>query len=192
MPVKPNKRLELIRRRQQIAELYLQSWTQVAIAGRLGISQSIVSDDLKRIRQEWRASTIRDFDLAQIEELQKIDRIEREAWSAWAQSQKPAQSAVINGDGGDRPTRKSIRNQHGDARLLEVILKCNAARRTMLALDPPMRIAPVMPDGREPFRLAVASLGIAELRALKRVRERVLAVSDQRRNDDDDAKNEGI
>lgn len=185
MPLKSNKRLELVRRRQQIAELYLQGWTQTAIAERLTISQSMVSDDLKSIRREWRASAIRDFDLAQAEELQKLDRIEREAWAAWERSQKPAQSAVMDGAGAAQPTRKTIRTQYGDPRLLEVVLKCNAARRTMLALDPPMRIAPVMPDGQEPFRLAVASLNLNELRALKQLRDRAQAITDQRSTNDD-------
>jgi len=180
MPVTPRKKLSLVRRRQQIAEYYLKGWSQTAIAEQLQIGQSIVCADLQLIRREWRSSTIRDFDLAQATELQKIDRIEREAWAAWEQSQKPAQSAVIQGEGTDRPVRKSIRNQHGDARLLEVVLKCNVARRTMLALDPPMRIAPVTPDGQEPYRLAVASLDMADLRALKRLRERTLSPSNQR------------
>ncbi|HEY4313615.1 MAG TPA: helix-turn-helix domain-containing protein [Pirellulales bacterium] len=178
--------MAIAQRRRQVADLYLQRWTQSSIAERVGVDQSTVCDDLKYVRREWRDSAVRDFDLAQAEELQKLDRVEREAWAAWEQSQKPAQSAVINGDGGNQQTRKSVRNRHGDPRMLEIILKCNAARRTMLGLDAPTKIAPVMPNGQEPYRLAVATLSVIELRALKRVRDRQLALTQGTETKDDD------
>jgi len=63
------------------------------------VAQPTICDDLKRIRAEWRESAVRDFDEARQLELMKLERIEREAWSAWDQSKKPAQSAVVTGDG---------------------------------------------------------------------------------------------
>jgi DNA-binding NarL/FixJ family response regulator len=84
MPIKPNTKVGIAKRRQRVADLYIQGWTQVAIAGELRVAQSTVSSDLKRIQQAWRESSIRDFDLARELELQKLIRIEREAWSAWA------------------------------------------------------------------------------------------------------------
>jgi hypothetical protein len=185
MPVNPNKRLAILRRRQQVAELYLQSWSQAAIAERLQVDQSTISGDLKAIRREWRESAIRDFNQAQAEELQKIDRVEREAWAAWELSKKPSQSAVVDGDADSQQARKTIKNRHGDPRLLEVVLKCIVSRREILGLDAPTKIAPVMPDGQEPFRLAVAHLSLRELRALKRIRDRSLALIDVEANDDD-------
>jgi hypothetical protein len=142
------------------------------IADKLGISQATVSADIKRIRREWRVSTLRDFDTACELELQQLDRVEREAWELFVRSQKPAQSAVISGDGNG--ARKSLKNRDGDLRALEVILKCGAARRALLGLDAPTRIAPVMPDGQEPFRLAFAGMSLIELRAIKRLRDRTL------------------
>lgn len=167
----------LAERRQQVAEFYLQSWTQAAIGQKLGISQPTVSLDLAVVRREWRESSIRDFDAAQEMELRKLDRVEREAWAAWERSQQPLQSAVISGDGAGKQARKAVRNRHGDLRALDTILKCIAARRAMLGLDAPTRIAPVMPDGQQPFRLAVAHLSVGELRALKRLRDRALSLS---------------
>jgi hypothetical protein len=174
VPAKSSKRFEILRRRRQIAELYVQRHSQAVIAERLGISQATVSADIQRIRREWRVSTLRDFDAACDLELQQLDRVEREAWELFARSQKPAQSAVIGGDGMGAPTRKSLKNRDGDIRALETILKCGAARRALLGLDAPTRIAPVMPDGQEPFRLAVAQLSVTELRAIKRLRDRTL------------------
>jgi hypothetical protein len=123
-------------------------------------------------------------------ELQKLDRVEREAWAAWERSQQPAQSAVMSGDGVGQHTRKAMHSQHGDLRALETVLKCNAARRAMLGLDAPMQIAPVMPNGEEPFRLAVAHLSVSELRALKHLRDRTLTVTPEQDHEADEPSNE--
>ena len=80
------------------------------------MAQPTICDDLKRIRAEWRESAVRDFDEARQLELMKLERIEREAWSAWDQSKKPAQSAVVTSEGAAQKTRKSMKNQHGDHR----------------------------------------------------------------------------
>jgi hypothetical protein len=135
----------ILQRRQQVAELYIQGWTQVAIAAKLAISQTTICHDLAKLRAEWRASAQRDFDLLRAEELQKIDRLEREAWAAWERSQKPSQIAVVSGEAGSQKTRRSVRNQHGDPRFLEQINKCIASRRALLGLDAPTRIEPVLP-----------------------------------------------
>jgi len=135
MPVNRARRLAIQQRRQQVADLYLRGWTQEAIATQLSIAQPTVCVDLRKIREAWRASSIRDFDDARAVELQKIDRIEREAWAAWERSQKPAQSAVVSEDTGRQRTRKSMRNQHGDPRFLDQVNKCIAQRRALLGLD---------------------------------------------------------
>lgn len=186
MPAHQGRRLALQKRRQRVAELYLQRKTQTAIAELLGISQKTVCFDLKIIREHWRQSSIRNFDLARAEELEKLLHIEGEAYEAWEQSKKPAQSATVNGEMGTAQSRKTIKNRHGDPRMLDILLKASAARRTMLGLDAPTKIAPVTPDGQEPFRLAVEGLSVIELRALQQVqeRQRTLTVSAVDPNDD--------
>jgi hypothetical protein len=134
---KPRQSVALAQRRAQVGDLYLQSWTQMAIAERLDIAQSTVSADLKAIQQSWRESAIRDFDLARVIELQKLDRIEREAWAGWERSQKPEQAARITGQGNGERSVKFIRNQVGDPRFLDQIQKCVAHRRVLLQLDLP-------------------------------------------------------
>jgi hypothetical protein len=135
MATKPNKKLAVLERRHQVAQLYLQGWTQQAIARQLEVVQSTICTDLQQIRREWRASSIRDFDEARAVELQKIDQLEREAWAAWERSQKPLQTAVVTGQGAGERTRKSLTNQYGDPRFLEVVHKCIAQRRALLGLD---------------------------------------------------------
>lgn len=61
---------------------------------------------------------------------QKLDRLEREAWSAWEWSQKPAQEAVVSTRGDEHNTKKPVKDQVGDPRFLEQIHECVASRAT--------------------------------------------------------------
>jgi hypothetical protein len=143
MSVKPNHILAMLERRHKVADLYIQGWTQMRIAAEFGCSQATVSQDLIFIRQDWRASAIRNFDEARDLELQKIDRIEREAWAAWERSQKPSQSATTSDEPNDRRTRRHVKNQYGDPRFLEIVNRCIAARCALLGLAK----SPVETDG---------------------------------------------
>ena len=143
MPPSRHKVLAILERRKEVADLYVQGWKQVAIAARTGVAQPTICDDLKQIRIQWRESAIRDFDEARDLELQKIDRIEREAWS-----QKPTQSVVVSGDGAGQQNRKSMKNQIGDPRFLDTVQKCIAQRRALLGLDVPAQVVVHTNDAR--------------------------------------------
>jgi len=146
MKTPPGKRLAVIERRQRVADLYLQGWTQLAIAKEVGVSQGMICVDLKQIRKEWRESAIRDFDAMRDEELRRLERIEKEAWSAWERSQKPVQSARVSDKEGGKG-HKTVKSQVGNSRFLELVLKCVESRRAMLGLDAPKMIAPTTPSG---------------------------------------------
>ncbi len=111
MPVTPNKKIEVIQRRQKVADFYVQGWTQTAIAAEVDVSQPTICEDLQQILHQWKESAVRDYDEARDIQLQKLDRLEREAWE---RSQKPTQSSVISGRGGNKSERRSLKNQHGD------------------------------------------------------------------------------
>jgi DNA-binding MarR family transcriptional regulator len=163
------------RRRQQVANLYLQGWPQGEIAGHLQIAQSTVSNDLKRIEAEWRESSIRDFDTQRAVEVQKVDRVERESWAAWDRSQKPSQQARIKGGASEQNAERLVKNQVGDPRFLEQIHKCIAARRALLGLDAPTRIAaegPVLVPLTEEQRGAHIWAIIQEMQQKKLAQER--------------------
>jgi transposase len=148
MPGPRNKKFKIAHRREQLTELYLQGWSQTRIARHLEISQNTVSLDLRAIQKEWRESSLRDFDALRERELQKIDRLEREANAAWERSQKPIQEARMQGDVPNQRTQKRVKNQYGDPRFLEIVRKCIADRRALLGLDAPTKIAPTTPDGK--------------------------------------------
>ena len=135
MPVGRRKPLEVAQRREQVADLYLQSWTQMAIAEHFGVAQSTISADLKAIQETWRQSAVRDFDSLRAIELQKLDRLEREAWAAWERSKKPHQAAVVREHSGQQSTHKTLQQRVGDPRYLDQINKCIIQRRALLGLD---------------------------------------------------------
>ncbi len=58
-------------------------------------------------------------------------------------------------DGTDKRAEKTVRQQQGDPRFLEQIHRCIAARRALLGLDAPTRIAPTSPDGDEAYHTHV-------------------------------------
>jgi hypothetical protein len=148
MSVKPSRKLEIVQRRQRVAELYLQGWQQEAIATELAIRQPMVSEDLAKIREAWRESAIRDFDAARDLELARLDRIEREAWAAWERSKQPSQSATVNGEAGSQTAKRTVKHQNGDPRFLDLALRCNEARREILGIASPVKLAETTPDGQ--------------------------------------------
>jgi hypothetical protein len=160
---KPRGKLLLARRREQVADLYLQGNTQVAIAERLQVAQSTICSDLKAIHGLWQQSSIRNFDLAREIELKKLDRVEREAWAVWDRSQKPAQSAKFRGEATPSGGEKTIRNQYGDPRFLEQVNRCIANRRAILGLDAAIPVVPVLPV--QPRKVPLLDLPPEERRA---------------------------
>ena len=148
MPSRHTANVARDRRRQEVGRLSVRGWAQVEIAQHLGVTQGTICNDLKVVRQQWRDSAVRDFDLAREEMLQSVDTVKREAWDAWERSKKPQQEATVEGEAPRQKTRKRIRNQNGDPRYLEIILRCNVDQRAILGLDAPTKIAPTTPDGK--------------------------------------------
>jgi hypothetical protein len=169
------KKVAIDQRRQEVAHRYVRGQSQTEIALELGVTQGTISTDLKAIRQQWRESAVRDFDLAREEQLRGIDAVQLEAWQAWDRSKKPHQEATVEGEGQKQKTRKRVRNQNGDPRYLEVVLRCIHGRRTLLGLDAPTKIAPTTPDGKplsfeqrqaNIMSIMIEKFGLAEVRAL--------------------------
>jgi len=78
--------LYLQKRRSRVTELYLEGRSQRDIALALGVSVTLVSQDLKAVRDEWLAMRVKDMDAVKAEELARIDHLEAVAWTAWRSS----------------------------------------------------------------------------------------------------------
>lgn len=80
------KKMNYIDRRKMEAADYLRGMTQAELSEKYEIDQSTVSRDLEAIRQEWLQSTLVDFNEIKVQELAKIDNLERIYWEAWERS----------------------------------------------------------------------------------------------------------
>ena len=85
----PKRTAPQIEKDREVAmSLYLKGRPQHEIADQLGVSQAQVCYDLKKVREEWRKRTALDLDEAKLIELEKINLLEREHWSAWTSLKK--------------------------------------------------------------------------------------------------------
>ena len=152
MTASKSKRLKLSERRAKVVDLYLQGYTQHAIAKEVHSTQGTISKDLNAIRSQWLSSRIRNFDEAKEIELKKIDRLECEAWSAWKRSQEDAVTNKTMMEGGDAPKSKAertVKGQTGDAKFLTVVRQCIECRCKLLGLDTPEKFVETDLDGNE-------------------------------------------
>jgi IS30 family transposase len=81
MARKRNK-AERERDRKRINELYLNGWTQQAIADEVGVHRLTVNADIKHLQNEWKAKR----DNLKEEFATKYEHIYQEAMAAWARS----------------------------------------------------------------------------------------------------------
>jgi predicted transcriptional regulator len=162
---------QLARDRRRIANLYLQGWLQADIAVELGISPATVSRDLKALQGEWRQSSLIDIDAAKSKELAKVDRLEREYWTAWERSCQDAETVTQktkgtvqrrqNEDGtfvSEQPAEaaKTTKGQAGDPRFLNGVQWCIERRCTILGIDAPREVD--VKSGGEKVQAAVVYL----------------------------------
>lgn len=137
--------LRMAKRRAEVAELYLDGWTQVKIAEHCGIGLTTVHRDLKAIHAEWQRQQAAHFDVLKARELTRIDRVEREAWEAWKQSKQRTvtrtQSKLRESEAEKlREVSTTEHTELGEPRFLDIILDCIAKRVKILGLDAPTRV----------------------------------------------------
>ena len=131
--------LAIQERRKRVAAAYLRGLPQHVIAANEGVAQPQISNDLKIVREQWRASAVMDFNTRQAQELAKIDQIEATAWEAWERSCKDAETLHVRtesaGETAKTVQEKTVRGQAGDSRFLERIGWCVEQRCKILGLN---------------------------------------------------------
>ena len=111
---------QLAARRREVVRLVHKGWTQAAIARHLKIPPGTVSRDRAAMHKFWRDFPVHDFENVRLEQLQKIDVIEAEAWAAWDRSQQRRQVAQLTRGKTGEQTRTSLQDQRGVPRTLDV------------------------------------------------------------------------
>jgi hypothetical protein len=118
--------LEILRDRKLISDLYIKGWTQEQIGAELKISRDMVQYDLARIREDWQASAVYNFDEAKQKALAELANLKRTAWTAWEKStkgkKKTKQSTTNDKAGGGSQAAEVVQEEsYGDPRFLITI-----------------------------------------------------------------------
>lgn len=127
--------VQIEHRRTQVADLFTKGWTQVAIAGELGVSQATISTDVKAIRQEWSEARIEDVGAAVALELKRTEVLHRETCLAWVRSQQPVETIRIIDRNGQKLVEKTVQERPGDPRFLQIAHRAIKIRFRLLGLD---------------------------------------------------------
>ena len=135
--MKRSTKTRLHERRREVSNYALKGWTQAAIARQMNVPPATVSRDLAAMRESWREFPIYDFHKARLEQLQKIDLVEAEAWAAWQRSQEAQRSASLSHGKTGEQSRSSLKHQYGDPRFLGEVSRCIAQRSHLIGLKPP-------------------------------------------------------
>ena len=163
MAARKRNKKQLLADQALIANLYLKGWRQVDIAEHLTFlsaesdrpikySVDMIKYDMGIIRDNWMASSLRDFDSAKAEQLAKLDQMELEAWREWQRSCEDYKKKTATVQGGVACEKIETGGQAGDPRYLTAILSIVERRCRLLGLDLPQKIAPTTPDGAEPYQ----------------------------------------
>lgn len=130
----------------RVSQLYETGWKQYEIAEKVRVSPSQITKDLKKIRQAWKDSYVRDFDLAKAEELAKIDGLERTYWDAWERSKTAKTRRSVRQKGQragavpeDIEMTDTTEESIGDVSFLRGIQWCINKRCEILGLDAPVK-----------------------------------------------------
>jgi len=163
--------IQIERDRQEIARLYLQGIIQADIAARLGMTQQMVSYDLKRIRKAWLQSSISNYDERVAVELAKIDNLEVEYWQAWQRSTQVKESStakVVTDSSGERNEVSTKQEQMtGDEKFLAGVRWCIDRRLKLFGLDAPLKVdwRQSLPAGMDSDEVQQQFLGMLTLAA---------------------------
>lgn len=140
-----NKRSIIAFRRLKVAQMYLSGSIQQEIADETGVTRQQIAQDLAILRKLWLQSALVDLDKAKSRELAKLDRLERECWTAWKESQKPQTKTYDKSRSGDE---KQNYDEHGneeisnvgDYRFLSGVYNCISKRCEILGLNAPFKL----------------------------------------------------
>lgn len=148
---KPGPRRNLGERERDlviVSDLYLQGWTQQAMAERVSqnypderpLTRQQIGYDIQKLLARWRKEQFLNVDKAVARELARIDRLEREAWDAWERSKLDAETVTVRTRSGrqGQPTAETFRKtegQAGDPGFLRVVQWCVEQRCKLLGVS---------------------------------------------------------
>ncbi|MBL8823172.1 MAG: response regulator transcription factor [Planctomycetia bacterium] len=133
---------ELLKRREQVAKLYLEGRTIRQIAQDLGVSIGTVHADLQYIEKEWATLAEQSVSKRKTDILAKLDLIEKMAYEAFEKSQgeivvETQRARTKAGSGAKEIIKQEVRSMSpGDPRYLQIVGNCISQRAKLIGLLP--------------------------------------------------------
>jgi len=154
------KKVDLLKRRQEVANFYLKGDTQMDIAEKVGVDQATISRDLKAIQAIWADKAVEAIDQKKAEELAKIDKLERTYWEGWERSIEAFKAKIVKGKKskagqGAEDIEQTLKEEErvGDPRFLAGVQWCIDKRLKLFGLEAPQKIAPTDPTGEKSYQI---------------------------------------
>lgn len=126
--------------------MILQGRTQQEIGNYLEVDRSLISREIKAIRQEWKQSGLRDFDEERGQKLAELELVKAELWSAWDESKTAQESTAVEkvSSASGSSSLNSARTKYlvkkqtkpGDVSYMSGIVNCIKEQSKLLALYP--------------------------------------------------------
>ena len=138
---KPRRALRLATRRARIAEMLLLGRTYRDMAHAVGVrSTQTIFADVKAVIAEWRETQQHHVSEWVSMELERIGRVESQAWEAWERSREDAVIDSVEKFPKFKKTKHVAKGQAGNPSFLDVVLRCVQRRCELLGLDAPKDI----------------------------------------------------
>ncbi len=154
-------RLRLRRREHEVLDLTTAGFDQYAVARRLGISQSAVSQILTRVDQRWATENLDYVHRQKMAATRKLDRLYREAMHAWEASKthktrrRQRKTDGTGGRQGHAMAEVVVEDSHGDPRYLDAARRALADRDRLWDALTPAPTAAIAPDVPTVFTLKI-------------------------------------
>lgn len=121
-----------------IEPFYVKGWALRRIAAKISserdysLSAVQIMHDCHELIKRWQALQLKDIDKMKARELEKINKIESEAWRGWQRSLKNKERVTTGKRTGDEFMTEG---QAGDPRFLQVVKQCIDKRCEILGLN---------------------------------------------------------
>lgn len=144
---------------------------QREMADRLGVSQTLICFELKKLRKQWMDEAKTTIDEVVSKELKKLDDLELESYQAWLQSKKRSKKKIIRphdkDENGNPFEQVETTTSVGNPTFLAEIRHIQERRAKLLGFDKPEKVAQTTPEGNAINPAALSDSALAEIMAAR-------------------------
>lgn len=127
-------------RRLGVSKMLARGMNYSDIAEKTELTYAVVSTDARKIIEYWYEEIRENASHYVAYEMQVLSRVQTEAWDAWEKSKDDITTQEVSSGERGKTQKVQKKSSSGDARFLQIVMKCSEDRRKLLGLDQPERI----------------------------------------------------